>query len=240
MQRPSRFASYYGFNRLEQLAEYDLVIVQAEHHTPADLHTLQQRGATPFGYLSLTEVMETESTAPWILRDARNLAWNTLLVDCRSAAWQAFVLEERIPYLLQRGLQGLFLDTVDVALQYADILPGVETLLRRIRAHYPDLPVLVNRGFTVLDTVAQIADGVVFESFTTYHNGPHYAAWTGSDLFWTMQMAVRLQQTLRTRLVLTIDYAAPDDLALRRRAEQRAKAYGFTPFVSTCFLDWLP
>jgi hypothetical protein len=240
MQRPSRFACYYGLNRLERLADYDLVILQAEHYTLADMLSLRERGTLPLGYLSLSEVAETESAAPWVLRDARNLDWNTVLVDCRSEAWQQFVVEERIPYLAQRGIRGFFLDTVDVPEQYAEILPGVESLLRRIRARHPNLVLLVNRGFSVLDTLASVADGVVFESFTTYHDGPRYAAWTGRDLLWTARMAVRVQQALGTRPILTIDYAAPDDVSLRRQAEQRARAYGFTPFVSTYQLDGLP
>ncbi len=240
MQRLARFACYYGQNRLERLADYDLVILQAEHYTFADMLTLRERGTLPLGYLSLSEVAEAESAAPWVLRDAHNPHWNTVLVDCRSEAWQRFVVEERIPYLLQRGIQGFFLDTVDVPAQYAEIVPGVESLLRRIRARYPDLTLFVNRGFAVLNTVAAIADGVVFESFTTYHDGSRYAAWTGRDLLWTVRMAVHLQRALGRRPILTIDYAAPDDVVLRQQAEQRATAYGFTPFVSTYALDRLP
>ncbi|MFN2283620.1 MAG: hypothetical protein ACK2UQ_04305, partial [Anaerolineae bacterium] len=90
IQHPSRFACYYGLDRLEQLAEYDLVILQAENYTAADLLSLQQRGTMPFGYLSLSEVADTETTAPWALREAttgavvRNLRWQTVLVDCRT------------------------------------------------------------------------------------------------------------------------------------------------------------
>lgn len=240
LQRPSRFACYYGRNCLGRLADYDLVILQAEHYDLVDMLILRERGTLPLGYLSLSEVAEAESAASWVIRDARNPDWNTVFVDCRSEAWQRFVVEERIPYLAQRGIQGFFLDTVDVPEQYVEIVPGVESLLRRIRAYHPDLMILVNRGFSVLDTVAAMADGVVFESFTTYHDGPRYAAWTGRDLLWTARMAVRLQQALGTRPILTIDYAAPGDVNLRQQAEGRAKAYGFTPFVSTYQLDQLP
>ncbi len=240
MHRPSRFACYYGLNRLERLADYDLAILQAEHYALADMLRLRERGTLPLGYLSLSEVAETESAAPWVLRDTHNPHWNTVLVDCRSESWQRFVVTERIPYLLQRGIQGFFLDTVDVPEPYAELLPGVESLLRRIRARYPDLTLLVNRGFAVLDTATAMADGVVFESFTAYHDGLRYAAWTGRDLLWTARMAVRLQQTFWPRPILTIDYAAPDDVVLRQQAERRARAYGFTPFVSTCYLDELP
>lgn len=246
IQRPSRFACYYGVDRLEQLAEYDLVIVQAELYTAADLLALQQRGALPFGYLSLSEVADIETTAPWALREAktgavvRNSRWQTVLVDCRSAAWQRLVIEEQIPRLIQRGIYGLFLDTVDVDARFAETWPGVAQLLRRIRWEHSELPLLANRGFTVLDAVVEAADGVVFESFSTYYDDAGYAAWTGADLQWTEQAAVRLQDVLGTRPILTIDYAAPDDLAMRLYAERRAQSYGFTPFVGVGHLDTLP
>lgn len=246
IQRPSRFACYYGLDRLEQLAGYDLVIVQAENYTTADLLILQEHGTLPFGYLSLSEVADTEATAPWALREAttgavaRNSRWQTVLVDCRSAAWQRLVIEEQIPRLIQRGIYGLFLDTLDVDPRFAETWPGVAQLLRRIRWEHPELALLANRGFTVLDAVAETVDGVVFESFSTYYDDGSYAAWTGRDLQWTEQMAVRLQEVLETHPVLTLDYAPPDDATLRQYAEHRAQTYGFIPFVGVGRLDTLP
>ncbi len=244
--QPSRFACYYGLDRLEQLAKYDLVIVQAELYTAADLLALRQSGTLPFGYLSLSEAADTETTAPWALREAttgtvaRNSRWQTVLVDCRSAAWQRLVIEEQIPRLVQRGIYGLFLDTVDVDARFAETWPGVAQLLRRICWEHPELALLVNRGFTVLDAVAEAADGVVFESFSTYYDDAGYAAWTGNDLQWTEQAAIRLQDVLGGRPILTIDYASPDDEAMRLYAEHRARTYGFTPFVGVGNLDTLP
>ena len=243
---PSRFACYYGLNRLDQLAEYDLVIVQAENYTAADLIALHERGTLSFGYLSLSQVADTETTAPWALREAttgtvvRNQRWQTVLVDCRSAAWQRFIIEEQIPWLVQHGIHGLFLDTVDVDARFAETWPGVAQLLRRIRWEHPELALLANRGFSVLDAVAETVDGVVFESFSTYYDDAGYAAWTGTDLQWTEQAAVRLQAVMGTRPILTIDYAPPEDETLRQYAERRAQTYGFIPFVSVGHLDTLP
>jgi polysaccharide biosynthesis protein PelA len=246
IQRPARFACYYGFNRLEQLAEYDLVIVQAEHYAAADLQALPQRGTLPFGYLSLSEVADTETTAPWALREAktgavvRNPHAQTVLVDCRTPAWQRFVIEEQIPLLVRHGARGLFLDTLDVDARFAETWAGVEQLLRRIRWEHPDLALLANRGFSVLETVVATVDGFVFESFSTYHDEAGYGVWTGRDLLWTEQMAARLQDVMGARPVLTLDYAAPDDAAMRSYAEGRARSYGFTPFVGAANLDTLP
>lgn len=240
----SNFACYYGLNRLEQLAAYDLVILQAEHYTPEAIASLPCQAV--LGYLSLGEVADDDVHTSWVLREpasgavARNPRWQTTFVDCRSAAWQQFVVGTRIPALLRRGIDGFFLDTVDVQDGYPETRRGVERCLKRIRECYPDLLLVVNRGFSILDTVATVADAVVFEAFTTYHGGQRYAAWAGGELDWTAQMALELQRTLGQRPVLTIDYAAPEDHDLRALAEKRAQTYGFLPFVSTYTLDWLP
>jgi polysaccharide biosynthesis protein PelA len=242
----STFACYYGPNRLAQIAAYDLVIVQAAHHAPAALAALRARGVRVAAYLSIGEAPAAEADPRWTLLDpatgasARNEQWDTVFVDCRSEAWRALLLDARIPQLLELGVDGLFLDTVDVQEAYPATRPGVEQLLGEIRDRFPASTLLINRGFGMLDTVRAIADGLVFESFTSYHDGAGYRAWAGQDLAWTAQMATRLARSLGGKPVFTVDYAAPEDAALRERAERRARAYGFVPFVGTRHLDWLP
>lgn len=240
----ANFACYYGLNRLKQLAAYDLAIVQAEHYTRDEVEGLPCQAV--LGYLSLGEVADGTVQADWALRDAvsgavaRNPRWQTTFVDCRAGAWQRYVIDVRIPELLDRGIHGFFLDTLDVQDDYPETRPGVERCLLRIREHYPDIVLIVNRGFGILETVAAVADAVVFESFTTHHDGSRYGVWPESDLDWTALMATRLRHALDPRPILTIDYAAPDDVALRAHAERRARSYGFLPFVTTYALDALP
>jgi len=112
--------------------------------------------------------------------------------------------------------------------------------LRRIRERYPELVLVVNRGFSILDTVAAIADAVVFEAFSTYHDGYRYTAWPVSDCEWTAWMATVLRDALGRRPILAIDYAAPMDATLRAYAETRARRHGLLSFVGTYALDWLP
>ena len=240
----SSFACYYGLNRLEQLATYDLVIVQAELYSREEIMALPCQAV--LGYLSLGEVADDVAQSTWVLHDAasgavaRNPRWKTTFVDCRSDDWQRFLIDVRIPALLERGVHGLFLDTVDVQDGYPETRSGVVRCLERIRECYPAAVLVVNRGFTILDAVAAVADTVVFESFTTYHDGERYVAWPEPDLAWTALMATKLRQAFGPRPILSIDYAPPGDVQLRVRAEQRARSYGFLPFVTTYALDRLP
>ena len=172
----SSFACYYGPGALARLADYDVAILQVAHYTPQALATLRAAGVRVAAYLSVGEVtaIEAESAGEaWLLRDPAqgtpvvNPRWGTLLVDCRSAAWQAYLIEVRIPALLGRGAEGLFLDTVDVPEAYPEVRSGLEALLTRLRARFPERPLLINRGFSILNTALTVADGFVFEAFTT-------------------------------------------------------------------------
>lgn len=239
------FACYYGTGRLAELAAYDLVIVQAAHYAAEDLSVLSSQGVNVLAYLSIGEVPDAEVDERWALVDpttgdrACNEIWATTLVDCRSSAWRDFLIEERIPALLQEAGGGVFLDTVDAHDRYPFTRDGTIALLRTIRESFPDAEIVVNRGFSILDTVMSIANGIVFEAFSTHYTGTGYETWPDADLAWTSSVAQRLRQTAPIP-VFTIDYAGPADRSLRRLAERRARAYGFIPFVSTYLLDWLP
>ena len=242
----THYACYYGWGRLPQLATYDLAILQAAAYTSQEIAWLGAQGTSALAYLSIGEAPSTEGDAPWVIRDPvsnaplRNPQWGTLLVDCRSPAWQEHLLSSAIPELLAQGFAGLFLDTVDTQDHASHTRPGVVELLERMRDAYPTTTIIVNRGFSILETVLAIADGVLFEAFSTHYNGRGYAAWEGTDLAWTGATVVRLRQASDHTPVFALDYAAPEDQELRGRAKRRAQAYGMASFVAPYQLDWLP
>lgn len=246
MKPPAHFACYYGLGQLERLARYDLVILQAEHYTAAEIASLRAQGTCVVIYASIGEIPLDAAERAWTLKDPEtgepvvNPTWETALTDCRSEAWRAHLVGSRIPQLLSSGADGLFLDNVDDQERHAGSVPCINRLLRRIRWRTPDRILLINRGFALLDVVSEVADGLVFEAFTSYYDGERYMAWEGDDLEWTAWMARRLQRLSPEIPILTVDYAAPEDHALRRHAEARARSHGFIPFVSTHRLDWLP
>ncbi|MCA9993342.1 MAG: endo alpha-1,4 polygalactosaminidase [Anaerolineales bacterium] len=242
----SRYACYYGTGRLPALTAYDLVILQALHYTPAEIAWLRQRRVIPIAYLALGEEPSSTPPAIWSLVDAQtgrvayNPTWQTTLVDCRFPAWHAHLLQARIPEIVARGFPGLFLDTLDVQEQYPDTRPGVVKLVAAIHAHYPDLILIANRGFSILGEIESLLDAFLFEAFTTQYAAGAYVAWQGADLRWTAQQAAYLQTISGQRPVLALDYAAPQDHDLRRLALARAQAHGFLSSVTTWSIDWLP
>ncbi len=109
-----------------------------------------------------------------------------------------------------------------------------------IRSTFPDVILLANRGFSILNDTIALFDAVLFEAFSTRHSDGTYAAWEAGELAWTGSMARWLQRLCGDLPILTLDYADPDHRDLRVFAETRARAYGFIPFVTDYRLGWLP
>ena len=246
LNEPLSFACYYGPARLRDLASYNLVLVEPAYYAPAQVAQLRARDVQAIAYLSIGYEPAPGVGERWHVTDpstglpVRDPRWDTLLVDCRSPVWQDHVVCQRIPDILARGFQGLLLDNLDVQERYADTRPGVISLIQRIRRAHPDLILVANRGFSILDALVTSVDTVLFEAFTTYHDGKSYAAWKGADLAWTEIQARRIRSLNCAWPVLALDYAAPQDAELRCLAAARASAHGFISFVSTWALDWLP
>ena len=246
LKKITNYACYYGTGRLLDMAAFDLVILQPAHYTIGQIKFLRARGTRTIAYLSIGETAKLDSAADWYMLEpqsrvpARNPRWQTTFVDCRAPAWQAHLLQRRIPDILARGFEGLFLDTLDVQDLYPETRSAVICLLHRIRDQYPNLILVANRGFSILERVIADLDVVAFEAFSTYYDNGCYQAWGGSDQAWTETIAAQLRVTCSGCPILALDYAAPDDHRLRSIAKSRAREHGFLSFVSTYALDWLP
>ncbi|HBY09400.1 MAG TPA: hypothetical protein DEH22_17070 [Chloroflexi bacterium] len=249
LEKLSTYACYYGSNRLADLAQFDLVILQPDHYAAGDIRLLCEQNTCPVAYLAISEEPATQSPSGWALIDpsnglvVRNLAWQTVLVDCRSQAWHNHILQQRIPEIIARGFVGIFLDTLDVAEQYPETRQGVIRLIRQIRAFYPHLMLVANRGFSILDEINELVDAFLFEAFTTHSTHgitSNYAIWDNQALAWTAQQVDHLHAKGVNIPILALDYAAPSDTALRSAAWRRAQKYGLLSFTTTRFVDWLP
>lgn len=246
LQALSSFACYYGPDRLDDLATYDLVILQPAHYKPDDLAMLQRAGVVCLAYLSLGELPEADAAPAWRLIDpdtgqvARNLRWATAYLDCRLPAWQEHILDESVPAILARGFDGLFLDTLDVQELFPATRSAAAQLVQQLRWQFPHILLASNRSFSLLELITPYLDLFVFEAFTTHCQDGLYAAWSGPDLVWTEHKAAQLQDLSGGRPILALDYGAPEGDNLRRLAEERAAEHNFLSFVTTRYLDWLP
>jgi len=241
------YAVYYGAGRTSELKRFGLVVVRSESYGHDEVAWLRLHDTLVLAYASIGEDPQWRSGASWYRTDPatgqplRNETWGTYYVDIRDPAWQEQVLFGEVYDALDKGFDGLFLDTVDPCIDVPYLAEAVPSLIGAIRQTLGRRLLIMNRGFGVLDTVLPVIDGVVFEAFSSRPVGNGYERWEGPDLAWTEVMARQLQvfQRARRLAVFTLDYADMRDARLVQTLAQRARSFGFVPYVSTAKLDQL-
>ena len=237
------YVVYYGAGRLDDLAGYDLAIIDPATLTPDEVAELENRGTLVVGYLSVGEIdgndpWLADGTVPrsWIL--GRNRNWGSLFVDAGQQGWRDLMTQEA-GKLLDYGFDGVFLDTVDTAIDVAPgSEPGMIALIEGLRSAYPDALLVQNRGFDIAGTVADSIDAVMFEDLSTSYDFGELT-YLRVDNSREAQDMVTLHE--RTGLpILSLDYADPSDPATAARAVRIAQGYGFVPAVSVIELNDIP
>lgn len=210
------------------LSKFDLLIFDSDSH-PA-LAPLKERGKTVIGYISIGEVNSTRSyyndvkAQNLVLQENKN--WpGSFFIDVRNPLWTRRVIEELIPKIIQKGFNGIFLDTIDNApyleetdrQRYRGMADAMVTLIKTIRRNFPTIKIVANRGFDILPKFEGAIDMVLGESIVPEQ--------------------VRLLQDLKRRrpnvTILTLDYINPSDRNAVIQAYRRQRANGFSPYVST-------
>lgn len=241
-------AVYYGDKPpVDQLSQFDRLILEADAINEEELSQLTANGATPYAYLSVGEVgphrrFANRIPAEWIL--GSNNTWGSKVLDLSNPAWRKFLLE-RVDVLQRAGYKGLFLDTMDSYQLYAKQPEervrqeaGLVTLLQAIKQQYPDLKLISNRGFEILDQAAQYLEAVAAESlYASWDNNKKiYTEVDDTDRQWLLGHLNKAKDTYGLD-VIVIDYVPP---SRRKEAKAVAKviaAHGFVPWISTPSLD---
>ena len=237
------FVVYYGAGKLDDLANYDLAIIDKNTLAPSEVKELESRGTLVVGYLSVGEIEGNDpwlqdGTVPksWIL--GRNKNWGSLFVDASQQGWRDLMTQEA-GSMLDYGFDGVFLDTVDTAIDVApQTEPGMIELIRGLRTAYPDALLVQNRGFDIAQQIPDVIDAEMFEDLSTSYSfkKAEYIRVDNSD---EAQQLVSLHQTSGLP-ILALDYADPSDTKTAARAVRIAKGYGFIPSVSVIQLDEIP
>jgi uncharacterized protein (TIGR01370 family) len=239
---------FYGETADEQmLSAYDLVVLDPMFK--GSIAAIAQTGARLCGYLSLGEIRTADPNygrldSAVLLEE--NPAWpSTRRIDIRHPAWKDLVLNEIIPAVVEQGFTGLLLDTLDtppyLERQDPDGNRGMRQaaidLVGAIRRTYPEVILIMNRGYELLPYVADQLDGIVVESLLTTTHANGYK--------WNEQPEIALQLSLlgpavnrRDHLpILSLDYWAPEDVATIRQIYLRERKLGHHPYVATRLLD---
>jgi polysaccharide biosynthesis protein PelA len=220
----SPIAFYYGAGRLDELSRYRRVVLQPDSYSPAQLEVLKRAGTDPLAYLSLSE--DAGPPAPW-QRPQRNPDWGGAFVHVDDPGWVEHITSQAAD-ALGAGFTGLFLDTLNSEWTFPEDVPHLLSLIGALREQSGSAYILANRGFAMLPTLAELVDGVLFESFSARWVPGGYAPWPPDILEGHAQVAERL---LAFDLDLyALDYA--EDETLSAFAVRRARQFGMSCFVA--------
>jgi uncharacterized protein (TIGR01370 family) len=211
------------------------------------------RGTLRLGYLSIGEA-DRQKTYWGAVRDRpllieANPNWpDNVRVDIRDLEWQRILLEEEVPRLLDRGFQGLMLDTIDTVpyletkdpVRFAGSREALRSWLSVLRRRHPEIVLLAN-GTEALADAGPFVDGYVIEGvFATYDFGHRdYRPTTEAERSWKLAQIDRAEAAAR-HPVFTIEYASFGDLALAQWAASESTAHGFHPYVTVKDINSLP
>lgn len=245
----SNFVVYYGQDRVNDLVKFDLAILSSLADENL-IRELNQRGVITIGYLSLTTVGDWEPWSShvepdWIVGELAE--WGEVIVNACEPGWREVVMDEAVPYLVRKGFRGLFLDNLDVAEEFPWMSEGLVGLVRTIRSMWPDLFLIQNRGFVILNETASSLNAVLYEDFGTYYNFTtgRYEKMSGPELAelrrtadWLVDLRASYGFT-----VLALAYADPSDPEMMADymsfVNSLAGEYGFVPYVSDVNLTYI-
>ena len=244
------YAVWYGPKPpIDQLAGFDRIIIEADNFSDEEITALKQHGGKVLAYLSIGEwnpqrVSKKPVEKAWIL--GKNDHWRSQIMDLTAVGWQSF-LYDRATELKQRGVNGLFLDTLD-----SHMLPpmspgkreeqqrGLVKIISAIKTEYPDFILAANRGFEVMDRIAPHLAAVAAESLYQGWNSAQqqYRPVPPADRRWLTQMLKKIQAGHHLD-ILILDYLPPQQREKARKTARKIIADGFIPWIATPAFDHL-
>ena len=168
----------------KEMAEMDLVIVEPIEMQQKYIDHAQKNGTLIYGYINAMEADKWNSALYSQLNEADFYKdahrekvyfaeWDSYLMDMTSQHYQELLLEEIQKQIVQKGLDGVLLDTVGNINSY---LPEKEqeaqnkamlSFIQKIKQQYNGLSVAQNWGFqTLADYTAPYIDFIMWENFS--------------------------------------------------------------------------
>lgn len=135
---------------LEQLKNYDLIVIDAQYFTKSDIELLHQNGTKVYTYLNIGSIENFREyyTSYEKLTIGRYEHWDEeKWVDVADPDWQKF-MKQLSQELFEKGVDGFFIDNCDVY-YYApreSIFEGLTAILQNIMTF--DKAVIINGGDT--------------------------------------------------------------------------------------------
>lgn len=246
-----KYAVYYSDKApIEELSSYNVLVLDSDAHP--SLSRLKDRGKMVLGYISLGEVAKerfyfSEAKSKGLLLE-QNANWpGSYAVNIRNPEWAKMVIEDIIPKIVEKGFQGIFIDTLDTPLaleqrnpaHYQGMSDAAVALVKGIHLHYPYLTLMVNRAYPILPKIAGNIQMVMGESVYSDYDFTHKRYGLVANATYKQQVAYLkdAQKHNKALKIYTLDYAEKQDKPKITHIYQEQRRNGFIPYVATIGLD---
>jgi uncharacterized protein (TIGR01370 family) len=229
---------------LRRPAAFDLVVVDGEDVTGAQVRKLRRRGAIVLGYVSVGTI----ESYRWWYRAASPYKlelwgdWGEWYADVAQAGFRNLIAGRVAPRMLRKRLDGLFLDNTDMIETHPAQRAGMRALVARLGR-------LVHRRSKLL--FSQNGEDSIGPSLR------HYAGWNREDVSWTYDFgrkryvrvgsadrasALAAVRRIKARglLVTTTDYLPAGRRHAALQAIRASCRAGALPYVSNIGLSRVP
>lgn len=238
------FVSYAAKPDARDVLAHEFCILDPAAEVP--LAEGRARGHTHLAYVSTVEAAPNSPAAESARRRGipalgTNADWKSTVLDVTHAAWEEWLVEDVARPAIEKGYDGVFLDTLDSVSRIVTKRPAsaaachevLVRAIRRIHERFPGKRIVLNRGFPLFDDVADVIDGVLIEGLyqTWSPQKKAFEAVSTEGTEWLGKHIAKIQS--RNLPVFVVDYVSPTDPKLALETARRIAARGCIPFIST-------
>ena len=137
---------------LSQLEDYETVVIDAQFYSAKEITEFKKAGHRVFSYINIGSLEDWRDYYDEDLTLAPYENWDEeRWIDVSRAEWQEIVIDELIPELLDKNIDGFFVDNCDVYYQFPtpEILDGLTVMMKAMVDSGKE--VIINGGDTFLD-----------------------------------------------------------------------------------------
>ena len=143
---------------IEQFADYEIVVIDAQYYPKEELDAFRSKGHKVFSYInigSLEDFRDYYDEYKDLSLGAYEHWEEEVWVDVSQKRWQDFMLNEIAAGLLEKDIDGFFVDNCDVYYVHPkqEILEGLTMIMKGLKA--TGKKVIINSGDTFLDTYCE-------------------------------------------------------------------------------------
>ncbi len=236
--------SYSQFSA-DEAKGYNLLITEPYFTDQNEIKDLQNNGTKVLAYLSLGEVHPNRNYFELFRKSGlrgRNNNQESYFIDLSEEQVSNTFLYRVIPEYISKGFDGLFLDTIDAVAPWSerkDQQGEMVELIRSIRTRFPELIIVQNAGFFLLDETSDYVDAVAIEGVATSYSFADQSYNVASDQEYSERIGLvdSLNQTFK-KPIFVIEFM--DDSTRFPEISSRLDTTSHPYFISNIAFRGLP